>query len=130
MCLVMLLRHSSVKALPTSRGCRKGWLKWTLLLPLSVLSTNTFIPSHNIETKFSVVPQSFCALCLVVYQQRLLLLLLSRFSRVQLLATPWTAAYQAPTSMGFSRQEYWSGCHWLCKQSVRHCVTRSESHPS
>ena len=30
-------------------------------------------------------------------------------SRVQLLATPSTAAYQAPPSMGFSRQEYWSG---------------------
>ena len=30
-------------------------------------------------------------------------------SQVQLLATPWTAAYQAPPSMGFSRQEYWSG---------------------
>ena len=31
------------------------------------------------------------------------------FSRVQILETPWTAAYQAPPSMGFSRQEYWSG---------------------
>ena len=30
-------------------------------------------------------------------------------SRVQLIATPWTVAYQAPPSMGFSRQEYWSG---------------------
>ena len=30
-------------------------------------------------------------------------------SRVQLFVTPWTAAYQAPPSMGFSRQEYWSG---------------------
>ena len=30
-------------------------------------------------------------------------------SRVRLLATPWTAAYQAPPAMGFSRQEYWSG---------------------
>ena len=30
-------------------------------------------------------------------------------SRVRLLATPWTAAYQAPLSMGFARQEYWSG---------------------
>ena len=29
-------------------------------------------------------------------------------SRVQLLATPWTAAHQASPSMGFSRQEYWS----------------------
>ena len=30
-------------------------------------------------------------------------------SCVQLLATPWTVAYQAPPSMEFSRQEYWSG---------------------
>ena len=30
-------------------------------------------------------------------------------SRVRLYATPWTVAYQAPPSMGFSRQEYWSG---------------------
>ena len=30
-------------------------------------------------------------------------------SRVWLFTTPWTAAYQAPPSMGFSRQEYWSG---------------------
>ena len=39
----------------------------------------------------------------------LLLLLLSRFSRVRLCATPLTAAYQAPPSLGFSRQEHWSG---------------------
>ena len=31
------------------------------------------------------------------------------FSRVQLFETPWTAAYQLPLPMGFSRQEYWSG---------------------
>ena len=30
-------------------------------------------------------------------------------SRVQLFATPWTVAYRVPPSMGFSRQEYWSG---------------------
>ena len=34
---------------------------------------------------------------------------------VRLLATPWTAAYQAPPSMGFSRQEYWSGVAFLSK---------------
>ena len=39
----------------------------------------------------------------------LLLLLLSHFSRVQLCATPQTAAQQAPPSLGFSRQEHWSG---------------------
>ena len=39
----------------------------------------------------------------------LLLLLLSRFSHVQLCATPETAVHQAPPSLGFSRQEHWSG---------------------
>ena len=39
----------------------------------------------------------------------LLLLLLSRFSRVRLCATPETAAHQPPPSLGFSRQEHWSG---------------------
>ena len=39
----------------------------------------------------------------------LLLLLLSCFSRVQLCVTPWMAAHQAPPSLGFSRQEHWSG---------------------
>ena len=34
---------------------------------------------------------------------------LKSLSPVWLLATPWTAAYQAPPSMGYSRQEYWSG---------------------
>ena len=43
----------------------------------------------------------------------LLLLLLSRFSRVRLCATPQTAAHQAPLSLGFSRQEHWSGFHFL-----------------
>ena len=42
-------------------------------------------------------------------EKEMLLLLLSRFSRVRLSATPWTAAYQASPSMGFSRQEHWSG---------------------
>ena len=39
----------------------------------------------------------------------MLLLLLSHFSRVQLCATPQAAAHQAPLSLGFSRQEHWSG---------------------
>ena len=34
---------------------------------------------------------------------------LSRFSRARLFVTPWTVAHQAPPSMGFPRQEYWSG---------------------
>ena len=39
----------------------------------------------------------------------LLLLLLSRFSRVLLCATPWTAVHQAPLFREFFRQEYWNG---------------------
>ena len=41
--------------------------------------------------------------------------MLSRFSCVYLYATLWTAAHQAPLSMGFSRQEYWVGCHFFLK---------------
>ena len=39
----------------------------------------------------------------------LLLLLLSHFSHVRLCVTPWMAAHQAPRSLGFSKQEHWSG---------------------
>ena len=35
--------------------------------------------------------------------------MLSHFSHVRLFVTLWTVAHQAPLSMGFSRQEYWSG---------------------
>ena len=38
--------------------------------------------------------------------------MLSCFSRVRLFTTLWTVAHQAPLSMGFSRQEYWSGLPW------------------
>ena len=48
-------------------------------------------------------------MCRTTFSSHVLLLLLSRFSRVQLYATAWTAAHQAPPSMGFSRQEYWNG---------------------
>ena len=52
----------------------------------------------------------------------LLLLPLSGFSRVRLFATPWTAAHQAPPSMGLPRQEYWNGVPLpslgLCKREI------------
>ena len=41
------------------------------------------------------------------------IILLSHFSRVRLCVTPWTAAHQAPPSLGFSRQEHGVGCHFL-----------------
>ena len=48
-------------------------------------------------------------ICIRMYMLLLLLLLLSRFSCVWLCATPQRAAHQAPPSLGFSRQEHWSG---------------------
>ena len=61
----------------------------------------------------------------------MLLLLLNHFSHVRLLATPWTAAYQAPPSLGFSRQEHWSGVplpsplndHAAAAKSLQSCPT-------
>ena len=53
-------------------------------------------------------------------------------SHVRLLATPWTVAFQAPPSMGFSRQEYWSGVpliafstitFWLSNTPLCICTT-------
>ena len=57
----------------------------------------------------------------MVSPELLPLLLLSRISRVRLCATPWTAAHQAPLSLGFSRQEHWSGLPFpspVCESEV------------
>ena len=51
---------------------------------------------------------SISKLCFAIFIFRSLSSVQS-LSHVQLFATPWTAAYQAPLSTGFSRQEYWSG---------------------
>ena len=54
-----------------------------------------------------------CVFCWVCVQKMVVLETwkwkVKSLSRVQLFATPWTIAYQAPPSMGFSRQEYWRG---------------------
>ena len=47
-------------------------------------------------------------------------------SRVRLFATPWTAAYQAPPSMGFSRQEHWSGVPLDNQEAGFCCVRRKQ----
>ena len=61
-----------------------------------------------------------------------LLLLLSHLSHVRLCATPKTAAHQAPPSLGFSRQEHWSGLlfHFLkCFNLLYFCYSRSKFSP-
>ena len=49
-------------------------------------------------------------------------------SHVRLLATPWTAADQAPPSMGFSRQEYWSGVPLSSPANIYYPLCFDNSH--
>ena len=64
----------------------------------------------------SCVPYISCTGGQVLYHERHLGSLqfssVQWLSRVQLFATLWTVAHQAPLSMGFSKQEYWSGLPW------------------
>ena len=50
------------------------------------------------------------------------MLLLSCFSRVRLSATPQTAAHQAPLSLGFSRQERWSGLPFRSPRTLQNAA--------
>ena len=61
----------------------------------------------------------FLSLSLLFHKQRV-----SYFSRIQLLLTPWTVALQAPLSMRFPRQEYWSG---LPCPPPRICLTQGSN---
>ena len=55
--------------------------------------------------------------CFLIYFLKLKVKVKS-LSHVRLFATPWTVAYQVPPSMGFSRQEYWSGFPFRCRVTV------------
>ena len=92
----------------------------TRLVKIKVLTYQTLVKMWSSKNFYSLVSmyigivslQKVC--CYLINLQLdirtlLLLLLLSRFSRVWLCATPETAAHQAPPSLGFSRQEHWSG---------------------
>ena len=76
---------------------------WLLALWILILNRLTIMYMKTLMTEtFSVYINEDEA-------THFMLLLLSRFSRVWLCATPQTAAHQAPPSLGFSRQEYWGG---------------------
>ena len=92
-CMLSMIQYNknSVKK-KKSTQCLPSYIFLTvnLLIPLHVHTPHC----HNLQTH----------ICVCV-----LLLLLSCFSRVRLCATPQRAAHQAPPSLGFSRQEHWSG---------------------
>ena len=64
-----------------------------------------------------------CLLCSLLNER--MLLLLGRFSRVRLCATPQTAAHKALPSLGFSRQEHWSG---LPSRGIQFCLYHCPMH--
>ena len=75
-------------------------------VPISPYCPHTSMPPRPQSSHILMFPLS-------QHPSKSLLLLLRRFSRVRLCATPWTAAHQAPPSPGVSRQEHWVDCHFL-----------------
>ena len=80
-----------------------------LLCPRNSLGKNTGVGCHFLLPQ---IPAAAAAAAKSLQS-------LSRFSRVQLCATSWTAAHQAPLSTEFSRQEYWSGLPFPSPMDVR-----------
>ena len=76
---------------------------------LAVRFLTTGLPEKSFDDHCDGLQFLLHVLDLETLPHLLLLLLLSRFSRVRISATPQTAAHQAPPSLGFSRQEHWSG---------------------
>ena len=72
---------------------------WYFFKIFGIFSQKPTIIFSNIFFPFSSIEGTICLLKVKV----------KSLSHVWLFSTPWTVAYQAPPSMGFSRQEYWSG---------------------
>ena len=70
---------------------------------------HTHAQTHNLSLQMTSAKELLSSITLVQPAVWISLLLLSHFSCVRLCATPETAAHQAPPSLGFSRQEHWSG---------------------
>ena len=81
-----IIQEAGVKTIPKKKKCKKA--KWLSEEALQIAKKRREVKGKG-RRKVKVKVKSL--------------------SRVPLLAIPWTAAYQAPLSMGFSRQEYWSG---------------------
>ena len=98
---------------PKTRVC----LLYCFVLSPTPLTLQRVVPHYlSLKRRVNLQLQLTKFLGVIVFQPTnsfgsplLLLLLLSRFSRVRLCATPQTAVHQALPSLGFSRQEHWSG---------------------
>ena len=83
----------------------RTWLKW--LSSSSSSLHQLILNSSDLSILHSLSP--LVIISLFSMSVSLLKVKVKSLSHVQLFVTPWTVAYQAPLSMGFSRQEYWSG---------------------
>ena len=113
-------RHCLLTGWPNDCNWRRKWQPTPVLLPGEFHGLRSLVGYRPWGCKESETYEWFH----FHFHFQWLLWLLSRFSRVWLCVTPWTAAYQAPSSMEFSRQEYWSGVplpsQWLQLTSVKH----------
>ena len=76
---------------------------WLSILKIAVCTcVDATLPNYPFPSSFSL---EGCVLC--AYS----------FRCFRLFATPWTTTHQTPLSMGFSRQEYWMGCHFFSRRS-------------
>ena len=97
--LFQILKDDAVKVLHSI--CQQIWKthQWPLDWKRSVFIP---IPKKGNAKECS----NYCTIALISHASKVKV---KSLSHARLLATPWTAAYQAPPSMGFSSQEYWSG---------------------
>ena len=106
-CCMSIYHRLSIKALIIYQSC--------MYAAVCIFSIHSVIPSKQLGPKqqsLDIIIHSFIFKILVLFiymKVLLLLLLLSHFSCVWLCVTPQTGAHQAPPSLGFSRQEHWSG---------------------
>ena len=99
-CLLGESIHSSLCAAKSLQSCL------TLCDPIDGSPPGSPVPGILQARTLEMLPTGCCHFLLKFMKEKVKVKLLSR---VRLLATPWTAAYQAPPSMGFFRQDYWSG---------------------
>ena len=91
-----VVQETGIKTIPKKKKCKKA--KWLSEETLQTAVKRREAKSKGEKERYTHLNAECCATCV-----------LSHFSHVRLFATPGTVAHQAPLSMGFSRQEDWSG---------------------
>ena len=91
--------------------CTVKWVSYTCVYTYTYTSLFFRHPSHSAYHRLQSL---FC----YMYTLLILHMCASSLSHIWLFATPWTVACQVPLPTEFSRQEYWSGCHFLLQGIV------------